>query len=574
MAENASWSSPARPRLSRRGVLRGGALAGAGIALAGCTQAAGPPTAAPATVSSGAVATAGPAGGAAPSPTPAGARPKYGGTLTWLQSADTAHLDVHQTSSVVFFGWGPAIAYSKLLRFDGSPARGNSLKKVAGELAQSWEQPDGVTYIFKLHQGVKFHNFPPVNGREVTAEDVVKSYDRQIKERVGATFLGPVDRYQAVDKYTLRLTLKQPDADFLEVHADTHNRIIPIETVDLKGDLKEGPIIGSGPWIHETWLRDDRSTMLRNPDYFMKGVPYVDRLEFQRVRDAQTQLAIFRSGQSANSPPGFTRRDLDPIKRDNPGIVYHTFRSSTGSGLQLVLNITRPPYNDKRVRHAISKAIDRQAVIDTVYDGAGFLTAGLSLPDLDWSLPEAELKTAFRRDVEGAKRLLAEAGYPNGFDGETFFLNLQQPWVDSAELVNAQLREAGIRMTLKPADAQIIVQQVHIAGDFQTYFGTGNPPFITNAMLYNQHHSSRPNAWSGIRDPKLDELIDRQVGQRNAEERKRILLEVQRYLLDSAHQLMVFGFENTSAFWPWAKDAISGYPSGESDNYTWIWLDK
>ena len=82
-----------------------------------------------------------------------------------------------------------------------------------------------------------------------------------------------------------------PDADFFEIYADSHNRIVPIETVDIKGDLREGPIIGSGPWVHETWARDDRSTMRRNPDYFLKGLPYLDRYEITSNIDNQTQIA-------------------------------------------------------------------------------------------------------------------------------------------------------------------------------------------------------------------------------------------------------------------------------------------
>src|SRR5262245_59460226 len=115
MEESYHWAGFVSQKLSRRGALRGGAIVGAGIALAGCSQPGATPTTAPVAVTAG-------AGAPAASPTAAGARAKYGGTITWLQTADGPHLDVHLTTGIVMFGWGPFIAYSKLLRFDASPA--------------------------------------------------------------------------------------------------------------------------------------------------------------------------------------------------------------------------------------------------------------------------------------------------------------------------------------------------------------------------------------------------------------------------------------------------------------------
>src|SRR5262249_49691521 len=145
---------------------------------------------------------------------------------------------------------------------------------IAGDAAESWTQPDETTYVFKLRPGIKYHNIAPVNGREMVADDVVQSFKRQIAEKFYASSLPNVDKLEAVDKSTVPITPSAPTADFLWSLGFCQTRIVPPETWAIRGDLKEGPIIGSGPVIFtgvDQWKQGDHCFLVRNPDYFIKG---------------------------------------------------------------------------------------------------------------------------------------------------------------------------------------------------------------------------------------------------------------------------------------------------------------
>src|SRR5260221_7103814 len=115
-----------------------------------------------------------------------------------------------------------------------------------GDLPESWTQPDDVTYLFKLRGNAKFHTIPPVSGRPVVAEDIKFSFERQVAAKLNAGRLPAIAKIEVVDPMTVKIVAPKPDADFLESIAYTHNKIVPHESVELKGDLKEGPVIGSG----------------------------------------------------------------------------------------------------------------------------------------------------------------------------------------------------------------------------------------------------------------------------------------------------------------------------------------
>src|SRR5262249_45028750 len=153
----------------------------------------------------------------------------------------------------LLFSQGPGVAYSRLVKPTAGPERKGDEILIVGDVAERWDQPDDATYIFKLRPGSRFHNIPPVEGRELTAEAIVYSFTRQRELRPTASFLPQIEKIEAPDRQTLRISLGRPDADFLPTLAAAQNVIVAREAVDLKGDLKEGPTIGSGPWISERW---------------------------------------------------------------------------------------------------------------------------------------------------------------------------------------------------------------------------------------------------------------------------------------------------------------------------------
>src|SRR5262249_51232650 len=184
--------SNGRALISRRRFAQGSGLAVAGLALGtACPGGGTPRPPAPAATAAGAT---------VPTPTPAGRQPKYGGTFSFPFNFEAPHMDVHQTATALLHAWGPGAAYSRLVRFKVGPGTEHGTATPVGDLAESWTQPDDLTYIFKLRPGVKWQNIAPVNGRELVAQDVVYSFQRQIDLKTNAGFLGPITKLEAPDR--------------------------------------------------------------------------------------------------------------------------------------------------------------------------------------------------------------------------------------------------------------------------------------------------------------------------------------------------------------------------------------
>ena len=224
--------------------------------------------------------------------------PRRGGTLR-LASTDPAHLDPADTVGQALHSNGPGIAYGRLLRYAYRPDLPDLSAEVTTDLAERWEQVGPTSYTFYLRKGVKFHDLPPVNGREVTAHDIAYSLNRQREPgRASAGQLANVESLSAVDASTVKVTVKRADTDFLVELTDPRNQIVAREAVELTGDLKNGPTIGSGPFILEKYEKGAGSFFIRNPNYYDPSLPHLDRLEsYTSFADPAAEVAAFRTGR-------------------------------------------------------------------------------------------------------------------------------------------------------------------------------------------------------------------------------------------------------------------------------------
>ena len=252
-------------------------------------------------------------------------QPKRGGILR-VRGTDPPHFDHHltlnfKTNTTLSF------AYSTLVRYKvGADVRPGTFT-VEPHLAERWEQPDDTTYVFHLRQGVKWHNKPPLNGRELVADDVKFTYDRFLTEQGNPLryVLESVDRVEVVDRYTVKFILKEPFVWLVNVLANPHGTwIIAPEVVQQFGDLKKPEsVIGTGPFILERYEPNVKTVFKRNPDYFLKDQPYVDGVEWLVLDDPSTGLAMYRTGQIDCGPGGGTggrvrQQDLEALKKSHP----------------------------------------------------------------------------------------------------------------------------------------------------------------------------------------------------------------------------------------------------------------
>ena len=261
--------------------------------------------------------------------------PKRGGILR-VRGFDPPHFDPH-IATANFTQSTLSFVYSKLVRHKvgGDVPPGRFI--VEPDLAERWEELDDTTYVFHLRQGVKWHNKPPVNGRELVAEDVKFTYDRFLTEKGNGNryLLDSVDRIEVVDRYTVKFLLKEPFVWFISVLAyPTSTWIVAPEVVQQYGDLKKSETaIGTGPFILERYEPNVKSVFKRNPDYYREGQPYVDGVEWLVIPDESTGLAMYRTGQ-IDCGPGTSwavrQQDLDSLKKTHPQLMYRDFQSQSG----------------------------------------------------------------------------------------------------------------------------------------------------------------------------------------------------------------------------------------------------
>src|SRR5215467_4304716 len=321
--------------------------------------------------------------------------PKRGGTLM-LRLWDPPHFDLQGPGGFSYKTQIPySFTHSRLMKHKAGPSIVPGTFPIEGDLAESWSQPSETTYIFKLRKGVRWHAKPPLNGRELTAEDVKYTFDRFVNEKGNAyrSMMASLDKVEAVDKYTVKMTLKEPYVWFLDMVANPMAlAIIPKEAVEKFGDLKKPEaMIGTGPWMLDSYRPNVGVTFVRNPSYFLAGLPYIDRVEVTIDEDNASRMAAFIAGKydlGWEASGTINRVDWvqikDTLKQRRPKIQSLEFASNQMS--HIYMRTDKPPFNDVRVRRAISLAFDRQGLLDAVAEGVGVLNPAVPLALKDWAM--------------------------------------------------------------------------------------------------------------------------------------------------------------------------------------------
>ncbi len=471
--------------------------------------------------------------------------PRRGGVFR-IGLSDPPHFDPHLTVQ-----WATNIAlsftHSRLLKYRAGPGVGPGTFPIEGDLAESWTRTSDTTYVFKLRRGVRWHPKPPVNGRELTAEDVKYTYDRflGVVGNPSRALLDDVDKVEALDRYTVRITLKAPDAWLLDALASTTACIVAREVVEQHGDLKRHETcIGTGPWMLDRYERNARLVWVRHPDYFVAGLPRADGIEAWMEADASSRLARWLNGQfdfSPNLGMVVRRVDLDVVRARKPGL--QTAEMLWAVGAYGAMKLDREPFKDVRARRALALATSWREVLaaNPIALGHGVPSPAIPPALVDWSIPADQLSAEGRRlyehDRAGAERLLAEAGYAGGLKVPLETASFGSDWLDGVQAYVAQWKAAGIQADLRLKEPGAFMSSA-IFGKFDrlmlsTRGGQLFPdPYLAAFYLPGQ----QPNA-SGVDDPKLTEMIRLQRRTFDAAKRREILWDIQRYLAEQVYYL-------------------------------------
>jgi len=330
-------------------------------------------------------------------PGPASAQtPKRGGVFRIAHQLDPVGWDPHQTLSFATMTM-LSFTHSRLMKVKAGPLVTPGSYPVEPDLAESWSQPSETTWIFRIKRGVRWHAKPPVNGRELTADDVKYTYDRflGLKGNGNKPVLEMVDRIEALDRYTVKFTLAEPFAPFLDALAATSTWIVAREAVDKFGDLKKPEaVIGTGPWMLERHEPNARIVFVRNPTYFVLGLPYVEGVEVTIDTDPASRFSAWLSGKYDFGPEYqqvVRRLDLDIARQRKPGLKTADYVWFTGG--YTAVKLDQEPFKDLRVRRAMGRASNWREFLEASPHAMGQGAPNPAVPAAaaEWSIPIAEL---------------------------------------------------------------------------------------------------------------------------------------------------------------------------------------
>jgi peptide/nickel transport system substrate-binding protein len=398
---------------------------------------------------------------------------------------------------------------------------------------------DGRTYTITLRKGVRWEKRAPVNGREVVAADVKYTWDRAVKKSAFANLLGSIEAVEAPD--TVRVHLTDAYAPFLHNLAEPWNAILPREVEDRLGDFKAAEsMVGCGPFLLERYEPGVKAVFARNPDYYEPGRPYLDRVEWLFLKDRGTRLSLFRAGQ-VDLPyydGRIPRSEIGAFKKSNPSNPVHVWdRLDVRT---LAFRTDKAPFNDVRVRRAFSLAVDRKMWVARHLDGRGYADPGpVPAPMRQWKIGGADLGPGAQwldHNPALARRLLAEAGFPNGLKVKcTNWPGYGPELVEDLELLAYDLKAIGVEL-------QIVNEEYggYIRGSFLGKFDEASwgPSSIfteVDGYLYNFFRSGEPNNRSHVSDRALDALLDAQRRDPARSSRKKAIDDIQRSVADQVY---------------------------------------
>lgn len=467
--------------------------------------------------------------------------PRRGGVLQQRLPAGPSSLNLHTVTSYTAV-WPVTPAFNQLLQFD--PAKSSTgPSDIVPDLAERIEQPDATTVLFHLRRGVSFHDGSPFTSEDVRAqlEWIASPPAGNMSPRKQA--LAPVEAIERPDAQTVRLRLKRP-APSLLMHLASHLFAIGQAADIIASGGVSDRLIGTGPYKLKGYQRGSLLELERNPSYHLPGLPYLDGLRFTIQPDLPTAINEFIAGQSQilfdlQLKVSHQTRLTDELgDKVETSLVPSTFHDV------IFANARRAPYSDVRVRQAINLALDRDAGIKVVKEGAA-KRGGYMTPKGAWAFPESELRKVEgydKPDIGKARQLLAAAGVTGPLE---VLAPARTDHKDLAEFAKDQLSKIGITLRLSFGDAATIQPQLQ-RGEFDI------APYVIGIALDDPDAtfselctSGAARNWSAVHDPEglLDLLYEKQSQTINLDERRRLVNDLERRAL-SLHQHAVIFLED------------------------------
>jgi peptide/nickel transport system substrate-binding protein len=512
---------------------------------------------------------------AMPAPVEAQNTPRRGGVLLSVIGADAPSLDPHQEQT--FATLQPvAPLYSTLLQIDpyGYP-------NVIGDVASEWKiAADGLSYTFMIRPGIRFHD-----GSPLTAADVKASYDKILFPPDGVRSIrkhhySAIASVEAPDPSTVVFKLKFPSASLLANLASPWNVIYPKKYLDKDPNYFKANVVGSGPFKFKSYTRGSTFEGERNPDYFVKDRPYLNGYKFFISTETSVRAAAIRSGRAHIEFRDLPLSEVESIKKQlgdkvvvqqTPFVIH----------FDIAMNNTVKPFTDVRVRKALTLGLDRYTGGKVLYQLTGLRdVGGLTRPGTEWAMSPAELEKfpGFWRDAEKsraeARRLLAEAGYPNGFKVVLKNRNVKLPYQDFAVYVIQEWRKIGIEAEHRPLETAAWYADGRDQGNFELMvFPTG--AFIDDPdQLLAPYLTGSPQNWARFSNPGIDDLYARQARTLDPAERRKLVIDLQKIVLENAYHMPGLWWSRNVVHWAKVKNWVAPPSHFTNQKLQDVWLSE
>ncbi len=458
--------------------------------------------------------------------------PKEGGTLIVARLSDAENLDPQFSSTI-----NAASVFHHTI-YEGLVQRDKNME-FQPMLAKEWNQPDEWTWEFKLREDVVFHD-----GTPLTSEAVKKTFERVLDKEVASPKAGlfkMIKEVKAIDEYTVQFILTEPFSPLLSILANHEGGILSPKAIEQFGkQLSQNPV-GTGPFKFQAWTAGQEIQLVKNEQYWGKQ-PKVDKVVYRVVPEDTTRVAMVQTGEAHIAEPV----PVTEIERIQGSKDMELYRSSAFGTEFIGFNFKSKPFDDIRVRQAINYAIESNVILQGVYNNVGSKANSLLGPQVFGY--HKDLK-GYEYNVNKAKQLLAEAGYPNGFKTSLVTMD-QKERVNLAEVVQSQLKGIGIELEVKVMEYGAFVSALG-KGESEMFISswrnaTGDADYNQYHLFHGSSHGASGNYFFYTNE-EVDKLIEEGRLVSDSEKRKEIYAKLQEIQEEEAVFIPVRILENIAA---------------------------
>jgi peptide/nickel transport system substrate-binding protein len=497
-----------------------------------------------------------------------------GGVLKVLTREDlTQGFLIHESSTLATI-WPAQPCFNGLVAFDSMKPL-ETLDSVMPDLAEKWSWQDGYrNLVFFLRRDVKWHDGKPFTSRDVkfTFDMVREASDATQKLRINPRkeWYDAVEAIEAADPYTVVFRLRRPQTSLLLMLASGDSPILPAHVPVAEQRTR---CVGTGPFRLKEWKTGEYVDYVRNPDYFVKGRPYLDGIRYLIVTERSTRTAALQAGRAdVASPADGAPQIAEQLRSAVPGMVVT--RVGINFADHLLFNHTRPPFNDVRLRRALSAGMDRAGYVQAVLQGGGVPGSALAPPPIGlWGLAGKDVPRG--NDRARARALLAEAGYGPGnplkLDVITRNIAIYR---DGAAFVVDNLRQIGVEGTLRMIESAqwygvSTRREFQLASSIAGY-GIDDP----DSILSESFICKSARNYQGYCNEEVDKLVAQQSQELDSKKRLALLTRIQKTIEDDAARPVLAWRYDYFAHWPQVKNLVPHHTPYSYGRMQDVWLDR